>query len=872
MEVNMKIKRIELFNIKKYDEVVIELSDGVNFISGKNGAGKTTIIESIGFALFDYKISRQNFDQYFIRKGEKKGQVRVFFVDKNGEEYIADRKISVSGAGNTWSIKKSDNTEEIAIVSKDEEVRAWLKDHLDFYIDDNISDIYTNIISVPQGEFSVAFLESERTRKGIFDPIFKLESYRRAYDNIQLEKGIAVNIRDLENDINIKLGETKKLDELEIEYQNLRNKDKIEKDLYTVIKKNFENLKIEYESLDKKKKTFEKLENDKKIAELQLEKLLGYIMQKERDINNSKKALNLIRENESKYTEYLKIEVDRKVCEEKFKEFLSAKEALMQIDKRIESGKSKIDEKEKFMNIQRLELLKKKDELIEQNTEIERLKQIVINKAEDVVKLENELKSMKVNVEYISESIMKMTHLKKDILKLLKSFEQPKKELNRIEDIKKAAKGIEDDESVNENILANVNIIKTKANELISSKFDESKSSDEEIKKITNEIESLRQSIILRMQSISLDVIDEDEMFRIYKQKYEEMSKIYTDASMEAGKQKTEIDQRQKQLDKEKVEYQAKQSKIKEEEEEKNKWLQALEKLGSDKEKMTADIQKYKDIEIKKLEMDNKISQLKPAYELYIINKVEAGKYDTLVSEHKAFVTDKAEKDEVLRKIVTELEEVAKTFDKDKYETEKYKYEIAKQEIIKKEEQLKTLEQQNAKYNKEVEYLKGVKKTIKEDEVKIKKMQKINEVIRKIRNIIKSAPDHISEILIKRISNKASEIYSKIAIDSSKLEWEKNYELVLYDILGGTEIRKEFKQLSGGEQITAALAIRLAMLELMTKIGIGILDEPTINMDASRRERLAEVIESVGSNFRQLIIVSHDDTFQSVTENVVELG
>ncbi|OGO85294.1 MAG: hypothetical protein A2Y24_07920 [Clostridiales bacterium GWE2_32_10] len=868
----MKIKRIELFNIKKYDEVVIELSDGVNFISGKNGAGKTTIIESIGFALFDYKISRQNFDQYFIRKGEKKGQVRVFFVDKNGEEYIADRKISVSGAGNTWSIKKSDNTEEIAIVSKDEEVRAWLKDHLDFYIDDNISDIYTNIISVPQGEFSVAFLESERTRKGIFDPIFKLESYRRAYDNIQLEKGIAVNIRDLENDINIKLGETKKLDELEIEYQNLRNKDKIEKDLYTVIKKNFENLKIEYESLDKKKKTFEKLENDKKIAELQLEKLLGYIMQKERDINNSKKALNLIRENESKYTEYLKIEVDRKVCEEKFKEFLSAKEALMQIDKRIESGKSKIDEKEKFMNIQRLELLKKKDELIEQNTEIERLKQIVINKAEDVVKLENELKSMKVNVEYISESIMKMTHLKKDILKLLKSFEQPKKELNRIEDIKKAAKGIEDDESVNENILANVNIIKTKANELISSKFDESKSSDEEIKKITNEIESLRQSIILRMQSISLDVIDEDEMFRIYKQKYEEMSKIYTDASMEAGKQKTEIDQRQKQLDKEKVEYQAKQSKIKEEEEEKNKWLQALEKLGSDKEKMTADIQKYKDIEIKKLEMDNKISQLKPAYELYIINKVEAGKYDTLVSEHKAFVTDKAEKDEVLRKIVTELEEVAKTFDKDKYETEKYKYEIAKQEIIKKEEQLKTLEQQNAKYNKEVEYLKGVKKTIKEDEVKIKKMQKINEVIRKIRNIIKSAPDHISEILIKRISNKASEIYSKIAIDSSKLEWEKNYELVLYDILGGTEIRKEFKQLSGGEQITAALAIRLAMLELMTKIGIGILDEPTINMDASRRERLAEVIESVGSNFRQLIIVSHDDTFQSVTENVVELG
>ena len=36
----MFIKKIELTNIKAYTHKVIEFSDGVNFISGKNGAGK----------------------------------------------------------------------------------------------------------------------------------------------------------------------------------------------------------------------------------------------------------------------------------------------------------------------------------------------------------------------------------------------------------------------------------------------------------------------------------------------------------------------------------------------------------------------------------------------------------------------------------------------------------------------------------------------------------------------------------------------------------------------------------------------------------------------------------------------------------------
>ncbi|HAN09951.1 MAG TPA: hypothetical protein DCP90_04975 [Clostridiales bacterium] len=869
----MKIKKIELVNIKRYDTITIELSDGVNFISGKNGAGKTTIIESIGFALFDYKISKQNFDQYFIRKGEKKGQVRIEFLDKNGEEYIVDRKISTSGASNSWAIKKSDETCEIAIVSKDDEVRAWLKDHLEFYPDDNISDIYTNIVSVPQGEFTVAFLESEKARKSIFDPIFNLESYRRAYENVQLERGITSDIRKIENEINVKIGETKKLDELVIECENIKNLCKSEKEVYLLTKKDFEQVKLEYETLDKQKQVHQKLENDKRINEVQIEKLVGYIKQKNVDIDSSKKAMNILRENEDKYNEYLKVELEKKACEEIYKEFLILKETLIQTDERIEAGNSKINEREKFIGEERQELLTKKQELVKQNDAKESLKGALILKTEELAKTEQEISLMKSNVEYVSENIIKMQHLKKDVLKLIRNFETPKRELKRLEDIKSAAKIIEIDENANEIIHINVNIINTKANELILGKTAETKDSDEQLKNVTEQIEKLKESILLKM-SIAEDSQnrDEEEIYGKYKSRYEVLSKKYVNESLQYERQKAELAQKEMQLTKDKEEYLIKQTKIKESEEEKNKWVSALDKLKHDKQQRTSSTEKYKDIEIKVAENDKKITSLKPIYELYILNRIEASKYEKQVADYKSFEADKAEKDIIMKKLVLDTEELSKSFDKDKYESAKVNHEIVKQEVIKAEEQLKVLEQQYNKCTIEIEYLKQVRQTIKESQTQIKKLEKINEVIKKIRNIIKGAPEHIAEVLIKKISTKASHIYTKIAIDSSKLEWEKNYEIALYDILNGAEIRKEFKQLSGGEQITAALSIRIALLELMTKLGIGILDEPTINMDTSRRERLAEVIESVGTNFRQLIIVSHDDTFQSVTENVIMLN
>jgi exonuclease SbcC len=41
-------------------------------------------------------------------------------------------------------------------------------------------------------------------------------------------------------------------------------------------------------------------------------------------------------------------------------------------------------------------------------------------------------------------------------------------------------------------------------------------------------------------------------------------------------------------------------------------------------------------------------------------------------------------------------------------------------------------------------------------------------------------------------------------------------------------------------------------------------------MDLQRRQRLAEAITNIRT-FRQLFVISHDDTFEQVTENIIRV-
>jgi exonuclease SbcC len=82
---------------------------------------------------------------------------------------------------------------------------------------------------------------------------------------------------------------------------------------------------------------------------------------------------------------------------------------------------------------------------------------------------------------------------------------------------------------------------------------------------------------------------------------------------------------------------------------------------------------------------------------------------------------------------------------------------------------------------------------------------------------------------------------------------------------------RPFINLSGGEQMAAALSVRLALLKQLSDIRIAFFDEPTTNMDAERRENLAAEIGQI-KHFDQLFVISHDDTFEGYVDNHIRVG
>src|SRR5205085_12239270 len=135
------------------------------------------------------------------------------------------------------------------------------------------------------------------------------------------------------------------------------------------------------------------------------------------------------------------------------------------------------------------------------------------------------------------------------------------------------------------------------------------------------------------------------------------------------------------------------------------------------------------------------------------------------------------------------------------------------------------------------------------------------------RRLIKEAGPHVLKAMLADISAEANRIFGEIMGDrSGQLSWQNEYEIVLRR----QGVNRTFAQLSGGEQMSAALSVRLALLKKLSTLNIAFFDDPTQNMDELRRMNLAEQIRRV-RGFDQLFVISHDDTFEQGLDSLIRL-
>jgi DNA repair protein SbcC/Rad50 len=168
--------------------------------------------------------------------------------------------------------------------------------------------------------------------------------------------------------------------------------------------------------------------------------------------------------------------------------------------------------------------------------------------------------------------------------------------------------------------------------------------------------------------------------------------------------------------------------------------------------------------------------------------------------------------------------------------------------------------------------LEGLRKDLDTKHDRLALVQRATTIYGSLRGVLKEAAEPVAKEYRASISRDANRIYQRIARDSSELIWGRDYEIDLLSTIDGQQQTRSFRQLSGGEQMSSALAIRLALMRQSSSSGLGMFDEPTANLDEERRRNLAQALPDVaGEGFQQLIVISHDDTFDALSEHVIRL-
>ncbi|GCF06536.1 hypothetical protein KDI_01000 [Dictyobacter arantiisoli] len=181
---------------------------------------------------------------------------------------------------------------------------------------------------------------------------------------------------------------------------------------------------------------------------------------------------------------------------------------------------------------------------------------------------------------------------------------------------------------------------------------------------------------------------------------------------------------------------------------------------------------------------------------------------------------------------------------------------------------MKSLQEQIAKLEQDIERAEALYHELETARTEQQTLNDLTKMTEQFRGMIKEAAPHVLKAMLADISAEANRIFGEVIGDRSvQLSWRNDYEI----IMRRQSVDRSFAQLSGGEQMSAALAVRLALLKKLSTLNIAFFDEPTQNMDELRRMNLAEQIRRV-RGFDQLIVISHDDTFEQGLDSLVRLN
>jgi exonuclease SbcC len=823
----VNIQTVSLRNFRSYGdtEQVFDVSSyPMVVITGDNGSGKSSIIEAILFCLYGETSITRGSGKGEMKKSEllndktnKDAFVSLTF-ELNGSIYrverTLDRKKGTSGYARIFEVGSSSGTRAKQAVAPKEVTKS---------IESLIGidyDSFTHSVVMTQGEFEALTKSPPADRKKLFMKMFGLTKYEDYLKEVESRI----------NKLNRELGNISgRIEELEKE---VVKESEIKKNLEEA-EKEFEKIKLEVDKSDQNKKKVEgdlsKASEDKKDYDNLQEKLASLkeeIGSRQSELENKK----------GEYNEILRAEEELKKIQPKVERYNELEQKLNELrDNYIKNLKltENIGKLEKTIEERRKSYLNEIERLTGEKEESIKLIQ---ENSDRVKSLEGEIaelgdpESEKVTLEENKKSI----ESEKDAaLKRSSEFE------TKISSIKKTLETLEKTTEPKCPVCGG-DLTEEKKEERVKHLENEKSSLEAEKKKVDEELRRLKKELKFIKEEI--------------KQK-EKASKNLTQKKTELQNLKNRISELQTKVEKQENELKTKQETFSEErfvEEEKKQIKQLEEQINSlkyDRElhsRLEGEFAELKEAPQKAAALNEKVSRKEKVVK-------EIKKLEKIIEEKKgAYEADEKRKSN-LEDAVRRWEELIKEF----------------REI---EEKLSELQTRKGEAKQRVENLKSSLLEIKNKKEQLEKIRKeYNEkqVVGNRLSILEEAfskdgiPLRMLKKIVPLVAAKSTELLHKLTEDQLGIEINMDEDKIYVKVLEAGK-SNHVGRYSGGEKMRINFALRLAISEILTKMGGKnakieslMIDEGFGALDDDGRQAIINIFNLLGGSFKKIIAITH---------------
>lgn len=893
----MQIVKITLENIRSFAFAIIPFQPGTTALVGPNGAGKSTILQAMGWALFDSKQSRQD---RFIRDGAQQGTIEVQFIsDLDGLEYHVIRELKRKGGGSATLYSQE---LDAVIATGVRDVQKEISRHLGLLPGIKPATLFEGAIGIPQGRITADFDLPPVPRKTRFEDLLALSSYEVAFR--KLSQSLQYGREQL-------AGSKGKWELLDAQLSNQGNIQQLAKSLkyqketalalMTDAQQSLTKLCAERERMDQLEQNFDRTHEALQNAKHELGLAQERAIQAESRLQGAQQAIKVVEQSSSGHQAYDQAD---SILEE------------------LEDARIKRDGLQKEISKQEIELGRYRTRLSSLETQIIEAEQakekasLLKPKVAQQKRLEQMAEDLRVEVAERHNLLLRIQELQQRLSTFSKEQEQRQTALQELSAIEQTFK-----EAQNAYRIVQAQIVEAFAQiAALESQLEDLRKSRELLEqgetthcpvcnralteidrqtcltRLLAQIDEIQQSIekadeerqqcqLAEQQSASTLESTQDKFQELQQtqMEFKAASQSVTTLEIDLRLCTTDLDTRAE-VETELAQVKKRLAKLGDPRSRHHSATTAAAKLPDLQTSydrgawLTKDLRlslrgkqeqlaPYADLDKRMLETRETLAQNRQAYEDYQRYAPLAAEIDLRGAE------DRGSRLKV-KSALAILSEQQKIFEGIDYQpiehTAVREHERESQTALAEiQADYRSTLSQLIETEKRLAEFKAMEQDKKGLEDEIQHLTQALDLLGFLRTAIRDVGPELSRRLLAPISRTANEIYADLmgGDRSAQLIWSKDYGILLQR----GPYTSEFNELSGGEQMRAALAVRLALLREMSDVRIAFFDEPTINLDLERRQSLAEQLGAI-QGFEQLVVATHDDSFKSTVENIIRVS